>query len=117
MNLESIQLCLLLPTVRRIWLASCPNPSRPPHEHRLDLADSEELEMFPVFDGFGPKRWFVLGDSTGVSCLFWKKDHAEFRRLGSQVLDFGCLVFGFVVLHALVDILGSIFEHSVEEHG
>jgi hypothetical protein len=33
---------------RRKW----PNPSRPPHEHRLDLADSEELGIL-VFEDFG----------------------------------------------------------------
>jgi hypothetical protein len=27
-----------------------------PYEHRVDLADSEELGMFSVFDGFGPKK-------------------------------------------------------------
>jgi hypothetical protein len=74
------------------------------------------LDVFG-FDGYGPKKVAFLGGSAGGCRLFWKKHHAQFRRLGSQVLDFGFLVFDFVVLHAFVDILGSVLEHSVDERG
>ena len=90
---------------------------RSPHEHRWHLAGSEELVTFWILRVFGRERgWFLLIGNTGGSGLFWKEDHAEFCRLGSEVLDFGFLIFGFVVLHALVHILGSILEHSVEKH-
>ena len=35
---------------------SCRAPPRPPHEHRVDLADGEELAMFSAFEGFGVKK-------------------------------------------------------------
>jgi hypothetical protein len=74
------------------------------------------LECFGFLVILGRKRSVLSGGSTGASCLVWNKDHAKSRRLGPQVLDFACLVFGFVELHAYVDILGSILEHPVDEH-
>ena len=51
------------------------------------------------------------GEGRGIC----HQTHAEFGRLAAKVLEFGCSIFSFVMFHPLVDILGPILEHSVNE--
>src|SRR5262245_8625656 len=63
---------------------------------------------------------WILGSqevlSGGEGWLICNQSHAELSRLAAKVLEFGFSIFGFVMFHPLVDILGPVFEHSVNEH-
>jgi hypothetical protein len=77
----------------------------PPHEHRVDLADSEELGMFSVFDCFGPKKCLChtqksprLSRILVVVSLFLPSAREEERRRGRARLK---IEGGSVSLHNL----------------
>ena len=85
---------------------------RTPHEHSQYFPGSQCLIKWLIFillPGGSLCRSKARGLSWGLlrlmnnggSELIWNQSHTQFSRLVAKVLEFGLLIFGFVMLHAL----------------
>jgi hypothetical protein len=87
------------------FLGPVPVPNRSPHEHRLDLADSEDLGMFHFL--------VILGRKRSVSFKWWHRGQLPGLEEGScQVSPPGSASIGFCLLGIWLRSVACLCRHT-----